>query len=41
MIKRPEDPRAKGGQQNPYGDKNPQTEFRDYTYVLYVPDTGS
>ncbi len=70
MIKRPEDPRAKGGwvwvvrdragsretvvdgpycvdchsyanQQNPYGDKNPQSDFRDDVYVLYVPDTGS
>jgi hypothetical protein len=67
MIKKPADPRARGGwmwvvgdvrsgtesvidapycvdchgyanQPNPYGDKNPDAQFRDYVYHPYTPD---
>lgn len=69
MIKKPDDPRAKGGwiwvvregrgsresiidapycvdchsyanQPNPYGDRNPQAEFRDDVYIPYVSASG-
>jgi hypothetical protein len=70
MIKKPADPRARGGwvwvvsdvrsgeesvidapycvdchgyanQPNPYGDKNPGGELRDYVYLPYKPDAES
>ncbi len=69
MVKKPEDPRAKGGwvwvvrdgnssresvidapycvdchayanQPNPYGDRNPGSEFRDDVYIPYVSSSG-